>query len=210
MFGAVKRSIRPNTTWEAARFEASAHRFCDISEPGYGVALLNDGKYGHSARDNVLGISLLRSPLYPDPYADEGEHRFTYSLFPHSGGWEEGGVAREAFALNSPLCTVPLFPGETEASWEEGFLSVGGIELALGALKRAEDWGALILRLYEPHGGRGTATLHFDRHIVKVERTDLLEDSSREELTVEDGVVRLEIQPFEVVTLQLEVEEDIE
>jgi alpha-mannosidase len=67
------------------------------------VALLNDGKYGHSAKGNVVGISLLRSPLYPDPFADEGEHRFTYSLFPHPGDWTSAGVAREAFALNAPL-----------------------------------------------------------------------------------------------------------
>ena len=83
MFGAVRRPTHHNTTWDATRFEVSAHRFCDLSEPGYGVALLNDGKYGHSAKGNVVGISLLRSPLYPDPFADEGEHRFTYSLFPH-------------------------------------------------------------------------------------------------------------------------------
>ena len=102
MYGAVKRSAHRNTTWEAARFEVAAHRFCVLSEPGYGAALLNDGKYGHSVYDNIMGVSLLRGPLYPDPYADEGVHRFTYSLFPHLGSWEEAGVVREAFALNSP------------------------------------------------------------------------------------------------------------
>src|SRR4028119_143662 len=106
MFGARRRPTHGNTGWDAARFEVSAHRFCDLSEPGYGVALLNDGKYGHSAKGNLLGISLLRSPLYPDPLADEGEHRFTYSLYPHPGDWTAAGVTREAFALNSPLVPV--------------------------------------------------------------------------------------------------------
>jgi alpha-mannosidase len=106
MFGAQRRPTHGNTGWDAARFEVSAHRFCDLSEPGYGVALMNDGKYGHSAKGNVLGISLLRSPLYPDPLADEGEHRFTYSLYPHPGDWTAAGVTREAFALNSPLVPV--------------------------------------------------------------------------------------------------------
>ncbi|MDQ3658798.1 MAG: alpha-mannosidase, partial [Actinomycetota bacterium] len=103
MYGAQRRATHRNTSFEAARFEVSAHRFCDLSEPDYGVALLNDGKYGHSVKDNVLGISLLRGPLYPDPRADEGFHAFTYSLFPHPGDWTQGGVVGEAFALNSPL-----------------------------------------------------------------------------------------------------------
>ena len=209
MFGAVRRPTHHNTTWDAARFEVAAHRFCDLSEPGYGVALLNNGKYGHSAHDNVLGISLLRSPLYPDPYADEGRHHFTYSLFPHADGWGEAGVTREAFALNSPLCAVPLSSNEIELSQEAGFLSAGGVELALGSLKRTEDGRALILRLYEPHGARGAAALRFDQRIVKVERTGLLEDSPKETLPIEDRVVRFEARPFEVITLRLETENSI-
>ena len=94
MYGVVKRPTHRNTSWDGARFEVCAHRFADLSEPGYGVALLNDGKYGHSARDNVLGISLLRGPLYPDPLADEGEHRFTYSLFPAPGRLDRGRGSR--------------------------------------------------------------------------------------------------------------------
>ncbi|MGH3147657.1 MAG: alpha-mannosidase, partial [Rubrobacter sp.] len=75
MYGAQRRPTHRNTSWDSTRFEVSAHRYADLSEPGYGVALLNDGKYGHSARANVLGISLLKSPMYPDPLADEGDHR---------------------------------------------------------------------------------------------------------------------------------------
>ena len=209
MYGAVKRPTHRNTTWEAARFEVAAHRFCDLSEPGYGVALLNDGKYGHSVRDNVIGVSLLRGPLYPDPYADEGVHRFTYSLFPHLGSWEEAGVVREAFALNSPLFRVDQSSVGPVTSRKAGFVTAGGIELALGSLKRAEGGGALILRLYEPHGARGTASLRFGRTVEKVERTNLLEDSPVDELSVENEVVRFEVRPFEVTTLRLEFGNDI-
>lgn len=204
MYGAVKRPTHNNTTWDAARFETAAHRFCDISEPGYGVALLNDGKYGHSVRDAVLGISLLRSPLYPDPYADEGEHSFTYSLFPHPGGWEAAGVVREAVTLNSPLCPVSVSTQGTASPRQSGFVTVEGIELALGALKRMEDSRALTLRLYEPHGARGTVTVRFEPGVAKVERTGVLEDSPEKALPVEDGAVRFEVRPFEVVTLRLQ------
>ena len=62
----------------------------DLSEGDYGVSLLNDCKYGHDIRDNVMRLSLLRSPTSPDPEADQGEHGFAYSLLPHAGGWDAG------------------------------------------------------------------------------------------------------------------------
>lgn len=201
MYGAVRRPTHRNTSWDEVRFEVCAHRFADLSEPGYGVALLNDGKYGYSARDNVLGVSLLRSPLYPDPLADEGRHRFTYSLFPHRGDWTEAGVVREAFALNSPLVTVE---GGGEVP-EYGFVAAEGLELALGSLKRAEDGRGAVLRLYEPHGARGPATLRFASGVGNVERLDLLEEPAG---TVEVGVgeALLDVRPFEVLTLRVEPE----
>jgi alpha-mannosidase len=201
MYGVTKRPTHRNTSWDEVRFEVCAHRFCDLSEPGYGVALLNDGKYGHSARDNVLGISLLRSPLYPDPFADEGEHRFTYSLFPHPGDWTEAGVTREAFSLNSPLI-AGVNGGEPS---EYGLVAAEGVELALGSLKKAEDGRGVILRLYEPHGARGPATLRFAFGVRRVERVNLLEEP---EGTVEaqGGEVLLDVRPFEVLTLRVQPE----
>jgi alpha-mannosidase len=205
MFGALRRPTHHNTPWDATRFEVSAHRFCDLSEPGYGVALLNDGKYGHSAKGNVVGISLLRSPLYPDPFADEGEHRFTYSLFPHSGDWTAAGVAREAFALNAPLFPVRA----QEDALPRGFslVEAEGLELALGSLKLAEDGDAVILRLYEPHGARVECTLRFGRPVERVERVNLLEEAEGP-VEVNRGAVRLRVRPFEVVTLRVEWERE--
>src|SRR5215210_5352717 len=205
MFGAVRRPTHRNTPWDATRFEVSAHRFCDLSEPGYGVALLNDGKYGHSAKGDVLGISLLRSPLYPDPFADEGEHRFTYSLFPHAGDWTAAGVAQEAFALNAPLFPVMAQGG----ALPQGFSLVGaeGLELALGSLKMAEEGRGVILRLYEPHGARGECTLRFARRVERVERVNLLEEAEGP-VELHQGTVRLRVRPFEVVTLRVEWEKE--
>jgi alpha-mannosidase len=198
MYGVVRRPTHRNTSWDEARFEVCAHRFADLSEPGYGVAILNDGKYGHSARDNVLGISLLRGPLYPDPLADEGEHHFTYSLFPHPGDWTEAGVTREAHALNSP----PVVGEDVAEPAEFGLLRAEGVELALGALKPAEDGRGEILRLYEPHGARGQCILRFAQRPASVERANLLEDPEGP-VEVAGGAVRLTVRPFEVVTLRI-------
>ncbi len=199
MYGVVKRPTHRNTSWDEVRYEVCAHRFADLSEPGYGVSLLNDGKYGHSSGDNVLGISLLRGPLYPDPLADEGEHRFTYSLFPHQGDWTGAGVTREAFALNSPLIVAA---GGAEPA-EYGLVAASGVELALGALKPAEGGGGVILRLYEPHGKRGSAALRFAFDVGSAERVNLLEEPEIE-VGIEGGEVHLDVRPFEVLTLRVE------
>ena len=202
MFGALRRPTHQNTAWDATRFEVSAHRFCDLSEPGYGVALLNDGKYGHSAKGNVLGLSLLRGPLYPDPFADEGEHRFTYSLYFHPGDWTTAGVAREALDLNAPLFHVTARGDALPLGFS--FVEAEGLELALGALKLAEDGQAAILRLYEPNGARGECTLRFARRVEMVEHTNLLEEPEGP-VEVREGAVRLKVRPFEVVTLRVEL-----
>jgi alpha-mannosidase len=207
MYGVVQRPTYRNTSWDVARFEVAAHRFADLSETGYGVALLNDGKYGYSARDNVLGISLLKSPIHPDPLADEGEHHFTYSLLPHEGDWAAARVVQEAFALNSPLCTAEVTPGTEMLPAELGLVAPEGVRLALGSLKRAEDGRGLILRLYEPHGARGESILRFAKKIKRVERATLLEDAdeSRPAPAAEGSTLRVKVRPFEVLTLRLEL-----
>jgi len=172
-FGVVERPTHRNTSWDASRFEVAGHRFADLSEPGYGVALLNDGKYGHHALGNELGISLVRSPAYPDPLADEGEQTFTYALLPHRGGWLEGGVLAEADELNRPLLAQRVSAREA-ASWRP--LRLSGLELGLGALKPLEDGGGLVLRVYEPQGARGEARLELPSGWTVDAELNLLED----------------------------------
>lgn len=156
-YGVVRRATHDNTSWDRAQFEVPGHRFLDLSEPGFGVALLNDAKYGHSAKGNLLGLSLVRSPVYPDPLADEGAHSFTYALYPHAGDWHEGGVREEAEDLNQPLIltTAP----EGVAPGVHTPLKVRGIGAALSGFKLSEDGRSLIFRVYEPAGGRGACDL---------------------------------------------------
>ncbi len=202
MFGVQRRATHRNTSWERARFEVGAHRFVDISEPGYGVALLNDAKYGHNALGSTLGISLVRGPLHPDPFADEGEHHFTYSLFPHTGDWVEGGVTREARTLNAPMVVTAAASG---ATGRDGFVTSTGAELGLAALKQAHDNDGTVLRVYEPHGSRGRATLQLAGQPTSVTRVTLLEEpADGGEITLDGSTVSFEIGPFEIVTLLIE------
>jgi alpha-mannosidase len=196
-FGAVARPNHRNTPWDQARFEIPVHRWADLSEPGYGVSLLNNGKYGYSAHGNVLGISLLRGPIYPDPYADEGEHEFVYAVYPHDGDWRNGTV-REAEEMHSQLRTIPTSgPG-----WPSLFRFTEE-SLKLASLKKAEDPEAIILRLYEPHGGRGKTTIETALPLQKAAIVNILEDETRD-LAIDDARrITFEFKPFQVISLKL-------
>ncbi|MBE3575391.1 MAG: hypothetical protein IMW99_08105 [Firmicutes bacterium] len=184
-YGAVTRPTHRNTSWDQARFEVPAHRWADLSEGGYGVSLLNDGRYGHSAHGNVLSLTLLRSPVYPDPFADEGPHHFTYALYPHSGDWRHGTVD-EAAALNSPLLAVwtagarPPSEGQPQLPPEEVLLAVDSPALQVGSLKLAEEGDGLVVRLYEAHGSRGKARVETgpDLPFRRAETVNVLEEEA--------------------------------
>jgi alpha-mannosidase len=172
-FGVAKRPTHTNTSWDQAKFEVPGHRFVDLGEPGFGLAQLNDAKYGHSVRGNVLGLSLVRSPVYPDPLADEGVQRFTYALMPHAGDWFAGGVREEAEDLNQPLLV-------TEASGLAAIvatpIATQGIDAAFSALKPAEDGKGLVLRVYEPAGRRGDFSVQVPDGWRLSEAVNLLEE----------------------------------
>ena len=174
-------------------YESVAHRFADLSETGFGVALLNDAKYGHSVRDNVLGLSLVRGPIYPDPLADEGAQSFTYALMPHAGQWHDGGVREEAEDLNQPLLSMVasgLAPGQTT------LLDIKGTQVALSVIKRAEDCDDLIVRVYEPAGGRGPLVMSPRPGWAIGEALTLMEEK-------DPARTEFDILPFEVRSFRL-------
>jgi alpha-mannosidase len=176
-FGVVRRPTHRNTSWDAARFEVAAHRFVDLSEPGYGVALLNDGKYGHDVQGSEVGISLLRSPVYPDPLADEGVQTFTYALYPHAEELSESGVLMEAEDLNRPLLARTC-RAERNDVWQA--LRLEGMPLGLGALKVLEDGNGMVLRVYEPWGRRGSCRLELPEGWRVEAESNLLEEPQAE------------------------------
>ncbi len=196
-FGAYERPTHRNTSWDQEKFEVCALRWADLSESGYGVSLLNDGKYGHDVLANVLRLTLLRGTEYPDPEADQGLHEFTYSLLPHIGDWSEGGTVRQACQLNSPLVAVPTESVEEPTS----YISVTGPAI-LETLKPAEDGDGVILRLYEPHGSRGQVRVKHQLPFAEVISCNLVEENDQA-VAASKGEFSLEITPFEIRTFRL-------
>ncbi len=200
-FGAVERPTHRNTSWDQEKFEVCGHRWADLSEAGYGVSLLNDCKYGLDVHGNVLRLTLLRGPEWPDPDADRGHHEFTYSLLPHMGDWREGETVRRAWELNVPIACVLANGQRAGLPTARSFLEVEGPAI-VQTLKPAEDGDGWILRLYEPHGGRGKVRVRGAHPLRQVVECNHLEEAIRS-LAVEGASFTFPIRPFEIKTFRL-------
>ena len=200
-WGNVQRPTHRNTSWDWARFETCAQKWVDLSEGGYGASLLNDCKYGHDIRDNVMRISLLRATTLPDPEADQGEHHFAYSLLPHAGGWDANTIA-EAYALNDPLIAWTN-PAPTPAvAGKASFVSVDLPNVVIETVKQAEDGNGFIVRMYETQRKRSLVTLTTVFPLEGAWRTNLLEENQYP-LPVNDFQVKVPVKPYQIVTVRV-------
>jgi alpha-mannosidase len=200
-FGHALRPTHTNTSWDQARFEVCAHKWVDVSEGNYGVALLNDCKYGHDSLDDMISLTLLRSPLAPDELADQGKHEFTYALLPHLGGFDAETVVRAAYALNVPLTLMKLKAAagkdlSTALCW------VDNPNVIVEAVKKAENDDAVIVRVYEAGKTRGAAALIFARPLRKALECDLMEERDQTAQIRENSIV-FAVRPFEIKTFKV-------
>jgi alpha-mannosidase len=206
-WGNVTRPTHRNTSWDWARFETCAQKWVDLSEGDYGVSLLNDCKYGHDIHDNVMRITLLRSPTMPDPMADFGEHEFKYSLYPHVGMWSEE-TQREAYLLNDPIITYltedrrPTTTQSRQLSLVFGrssLVTCDSSNVIIETIKLAEDGNGPIVRLYESQRKRGQVQVRFGS---AVDSANLLEENEAA-LSVDKDSIILNLKPYQIVTLRV-------
>jgi alpha-mannosidase len=204
-FGNLKRPTHENTSWDKARFEVCAHKWADISDGSYGMSLINDCKYGHSAEGSTLKLTLLKCATDPNPEADKGVHTFRYCLVPHSGSFKQAHTARVAQLFNQPLLTKPV-PQQTGALPESySLVSCSNENVMIETVKKAEDSDAVIVRLYEYFDCRTEAELTFGANVREVYLCDMLENE-QQALTVADNRVKLSLSNFEIVTLKIKMD----
>jgi alpha-mannosidase len=199
-YGTIGRSGNPRTQAERAKFEVPGQRWADVSEADYGVSILNDSKYGWDYRGNVLRLSLLRSPIWPDSTADRGRHLFRFAVYPHVGDWRAAGTVRRAAEYNTPLLAAqePAHPGPLGQRFSLASATPDRVQLTW--VKRAEDSERLVLRLVEWHGASADArvTVHCD--VAEAHAADLLEDAE-ESLPVNGRTLRVSLSPYEIATV---------
>ena len=199
-FGAVRRPTHASTSWDAAKFEVCAHRYVDLAEPDFGVAVLDNGRYGHGVLGGSIRVSLARAAKYPDPDADHGRHSVTLALLPHGPGLAD--VVAEAERLELPLRVVDgggAGAGELPAP----VVTVTGRGVEVDAVKVADDGsGDVVVRLHEATGNRVAATAALSGRIAQAAACDLLEQPQRH-FEVSDGICALTLRPFQLMTLRL-------
>ncbi len=191
-FGHAERPTHSNTSWDYAKFEVAAHKWMDISDSSYGVSLLNDCKYGHSAKGNVIKLTLLKSPKFPDYAADMGKHMFTYSLLPHTGNAVEGDTVEQANLLNMPPLVIKGRSGE------EGkrLFKVDSKNVCIDAVKACGNGGGVIIRLHECRGGKANVSITSDYGIKAYTPSNLLEEPIGD--AVNSDAIEACFNPFEI------------
>jgi alpha-mannosidase len=201
-YGSIERPTTRRTPAEQAEFEVPALQWADISDHDHGFSLLNDCKYGYDAKGNVLRLSLLRSPEWPDPHADEGAHEFTYSLYPHGGNWRDAQTIRRGYELNYKLMAMPTAKHEGALPAEHSFVEVQADNVVLTAVKKAEDDDAMVLRFYEWAGHDNDVKLQLPAKVELAWETDLMERPIGN-LSVAQGAVTVPTKPYEIKTVKI-------
>nr|MCR4594505.1 alpha-mannosidase [Clostridiales bacterium] len=201
-FGFVERPTHHNTSWDAAKFEVCAHKYCDLSEYGYGVSLINDCKYGHSIYDGVMTLTMLKCGTFPDPEADKCHHEFTYSLCPHAGDFREAGTIQKAYELNVPMDAIEA-KGQGNLPSEYSFISCSKENIFIETAKKAEAGDDLIVRTYEGFNMHTDAKVSFGFDAKRAYICDMLENNERE-IEIRDNSISLSFKPFEIITIRVE------
>ncbi len=214
-FGTIRRPTTRRTDWEKARHEVNMQKWCDLSDPGkgYGVTLLNRAKYGGDIRENVMRLTLLRAPVYPDPLADRGKHRIEYALLPHQGGWREAGSMRQGYEYNYPLIVRSLAAAPAQEPAGHSFVSVDVPNVILHSIKCHEPlttptpamdrtW---ILRLFEYAGTACDPVITLPRTVKKACYSNFMEEEGTP-LRVEGNRVYLHLTPNRIATLKVELD----
>jgi alpha-mannosidase len=203
-YGAIDRPTTRNNSWEKAQFEVPAMRWADLGDGKHGLSVINQTKYGYDAVGNLLRLSLLRSPKWPEPDADMGHHHFQYALYPHAGTWKEAMTVRRGYEYNYPLTAETTMAHTGALPAEHSLASVPTENVVLTAVKKAEDAKGLIFRVYEWEGKDATVEFHVPPGATGATVTNLQETPEGSQLAVSGDEVKAPIHPFEILTIRVD------
>ena len=220
-YGMVERPIQKNTRSDEAKYESCTHRFVRVADAGYAAAVVNASTYGSDVspihrntasgpvRGTMIRLSLLSSPLYPDPNTDKGVHEFMWNVVADAS---MPAVLDEANRLNvAVLPAVPVFDPLAQLNPVDGVMVLDWVKLA------DDGSGDLILRVYEAVGGEAHARLAVNAALGKatVRECSIMEDARLDaELPAafadgDPSVARtaqgamLSLHPFQLATLRV-------
>lgn len=204
-YGTIDRPTTRTNSWDEAKFEVPALRWADLGDSQNGFSLLNEAKYGYDCNANVLRLTLLRSPGFPDPVADRGHHHFTFALYPHSGNWKSALTIRHGYEYNYRLSAMQVQAHTGALPKEHSFVQLEATNVVLTALKKAEDSDSLVLRFYEWAGKDSDVSLHVPAGATSATLTNLMEKPEGTVLPVTgSGEVTVPTHPYSIETLRVD------
>jgi alpha-mannosidase len=207
-YGTIERPTTRENSWEQAKFEVPAIRWADLGDGHHGFSLINEAKYGYDAKGNTLRLSLLRSPLAPDPNADRGPNHFSYALYPHSGGWKQALTIRQGYEYNYHLQGMQVEPHTGALPPTYSFVYTDAPNVVLTTMKKAEDSNSLVLRFYDWAGKDSTVQWHVPKGATGATIVNLLEQPQGSPLIVKGGdTVSVPVHPFEIQSLRVDYPE---
>jgi alpha-mannosidase len=207
-YGTIERPTTRKNSWEQARFEVPAQQWADLGDGKHGFSLINDSKFGYDGVGNMLRLTLLRSPVNPDPHADQGHQHFSYALYPHAGDWKQAMSIRHGYEFNYKLSATQVDVHSGALPIEHSFAAVAQENLVLTAMKKAEDSNGLIFHLYEWAGKGGTLELTVPRGATGAVETDLMETPQGRPLGVAADRVAVPFRPYEIIAVRVDYPEN--
>ena len=203
-YGTIERPTTRNNSFEKARFEVPAMRWADLGDGTHGFSLINNSKYGYDAVGDLLRLTLLRSPTWPDPEADREHHHFTYALYPHAGTWQAAATVEHGYNFNYALEAMQVEPHSGDMAAEHSFMSVDSNNVVVTAVKKAEDQDGLIIRFYEWAGKAGTVTLMVPPGATGASVVNLMEKPEGASLRVASDHISVPVTPFQIQTVRVD------
>ncbi len=202
-YGTIQRSTRMLDSWEKAKVEVPAQRWADLSGNDYGVSLLNKSKYGYDVKGNVLRLSLLRSPKWPDPTADRGKHTIEYALSPHSGRFDKSVMTARGYEYNNPLIAMTTDHHRGKLPGRYSFLQIQPPNLVCTTYKKAEgDGNAWIIQWYETGKEETEATVTLPQTPQRVVLSNFLEED-KGNIPFEKNIVSVKSRKNSVMTIKV-------
>lgn len=202
---------RGNNTPE--HYEVPAQRWADLTDVSgsFGVAILNDSKYGwDKPQDNVLRLTLLhtaKARAYPYQSSNDlGHHHFVFSIAGHAGDWRAGRVPARAAALNQRLLAFQTEPHAGRNGRMVSLLSLTGSQdqIAVQALKKAEDSDEIVLRVQERHGRLGKTVIKFSTPVTAIREINAAEEAV--DSFTGSNVLSIELKPYQPRTFAVRLQ----
>lgn len=202
-FGVYERSSHVNTTWEKARFEEPMLSWCSIEDESYGFAVISPYKHGVSIKFNEIGLSLIKSPVLPNPLSDAGHLIIKFSILPYTSSWSTSKIFVEAKKVRDPLYVFVNNDGTSRYEQiEDSFLEVEPDNIVVETIKKSSNGNNIVVRLYESANKYGLLNIKPKFEISKAWRTNILEDQIRE-LAVENNEIKYVFRPYELITIMI-------